>query len=159
VLVAEQELDRAVLRRLESRRTAERGPKRLVLRRRQRLEHRPLLEELLLDQLDPREDLEARVEPVCPHEPGRCLELVEHQLQPQFGRLMLDDEQHFVVPRRRARGSRQRRLRTQQLIEPQIARIGQAVREIGDESGFEVARGHGCGVGSHCSNKLPVRRS
>ena len=68
LLVAEQELDRAVLRRLEARRRAERGPERLVLGRRQRLQHRPLLEQLLLDQLDAREDLEARVEPVRAHE-------------------------------------------------------------------------------------------
>ena len=62
VLAAEQELDRAVLRGLEAGRVAERRTERVVLRRRQRLEHRPLLEELLLDELDAREDLEARLE-------------------------------------------------------------------------------------------------
>ncbi len=56
---------------------------------------------------------------------------------------MLDDEQHLVVPRRRAAGSRQRLLRRQQLVEPQVAGVGQAVGEIGDDAGFEVARGHG----------------
>ena len=30
----------------------------------------------------------------------RRLELVQHQLHPQLGNLVLNDEQHFVVPRR-----------------------------------------------------------
>src|SRR5215471_10694070 len=43
VLVSKQELDRAVLRRLEAGRGTERRTKALVLGRRQRLEHCPLL--------------------------------------------------------------------------------------------------------------------
>ena len=74
------------------------GPERLVFGGRQRFQHRPLLEELLLDQLDAREDLEAGVETIVAHEGDRRLELVDHQLHPQLGRLMLDDEEHLVVP-------------------------------------------------------------
>ena len=134
---------RAVLRRLESRRRAERRPERLVLGGRQRLQHRPLLEQLLLDQLDAREDLEARAEAIFAHEGDRRLELVDHELHPQLGRLVLDDEQHLVVPGRRAVRSRQRLLRGQQLVEPQIAGVGQPVGQVGDDARFEVARGHG----------------
>ena len=74
---------------------------------------------------------------------------MDHQLHPQLGRLVLDDEQHLVVPRRRVRAARQRLLRRQQPVEAQVARVGQAVGEVGDDAGFEVARGHGRGaVGS-----------
>src|SRR4030095_15000450 len=100
VLVAEQELDRAVLRRLESGRMTEVGPERLVLGGRERLQHGPLLEELFLDELHARQDLEARRELIGPHITDRGLELVDHQLHPQLRGLMLDDEQHLVVPRR-----------------------------------------------------------
>src|SRR5436190_8234827 len=99
VLVAEKEFERAVLPRLESRRRAERGAKGVVLRRRQRFEHRPLLEQLLLDQLDSRENLEARRQAILAYEGNRRLELVDHELHPQLGHLMLDDEQRLVVTR------------------------------------------------------------
>ncbi len=56
------------------------------------------------------------------------LQLVDHQLHPQLGGLVLDDEQHLVVPWRRARTARERVLRRQQPVEPQVARIGEAVR-------------------------------
>ena len=39
--------------------------------------------------------------------------------------------------------ARQRLLRGQQPVEPQVAGVGQAVGEVGDDAGFEVARGHG----------------
>src|SRR6266542_980046 len=80
MLVAEQELERAVLCGLESRRLAERGAECLVFGRGQRLEHRPLLEQLLLDRLHAREDLEAKLELVLLHEAHRRLELVDRKL-------------------------------------------------------------------------------
>src|SRR6185295_7604315 len=82
LLVAEEELDGAVLRGLKARRRAERRAKRLVLGGRERFQHRPLLEELLLDQLDAREDLEAGAETIFAHEGDRRLELVDHELHP-----------------------------------------------------------------------------
>jgi hypothetical protein len=58
VHVAQQELDGAVLQRLEARRLAQHVAELHVLDGRQRLEHRPLLEHLALDRLDPGEALE-----------------------------------------------------------------------------------------------------
>lgn len=84
ILVAEQEFDRAILRRLESRRRTERGTKSLVFGRRERFEHRPLLEELLLYQLDTRENLEARLERIGAHVGDCRAQLVDHQLHPQL---------------------------------------------------------------------------
>ena len=126
LLVAEQELDRAILRRLESRRARQRRAERLVLGRRQRLQHRPLLEELPLDQLDAREDLEAGLQPVRAHVAHAAPELVDHQLHPQLGRLVLDDEQHLVVAAARPCVGGERLLRGQQPVEAQVARVGQA---------------------------------
>jgi len=82
LLVAEQELDRTVLRRLETGRCSQRRPERLVFGRRQRFQHRPLLEELLLDELDTCQDLEARLERVGAHVRDRRAELVDHELHP-----------------------------------------------------------------------------
>ena len=106
MLVAEQEFDGAILRRLKPDDWPSIGRNAVIFRWRQRLEHRPLLEELLLDQLDPRQDLEARIElDRAVHVTNRRLQLVHHQLHPQLGGLMLDDEQHLVVPRRLLRGA------------------------------------------------------
>ena len=123
VLGAEQELERAVLRRLESRRAAERRAERVVLGRRQRLEHGPLLEQLLLDELHPREDLEARLERVDAHVADRGRQLVDHELHPQLGDLVLDDEQHLVVARRCSVAARQRMLRVEEAVELQVAAV------------------------------------
>ena len=60
VLVAEHELDRPVLVRLEARRRAEEAAELGVLRRGQRGQHRPLLGEAALDVLDPGQALERR---------------------------------------------------------------------------------------------------
>ena len=61
----------------------------------QRLEHRPLLEELALHLLHPGEDLEARDEQVGLHVLDRRGELVDHELHPQLRGLVLDDEEHL----------------------------------------------------------------
>jgi hypothetical protein len=91
-LVAEQEFDRAELMRLESRRGSEHVAKLGVLRGREGLEHRPLLEELALDLLHARQDLEARREAVGLDVHDRGGELMDHELHPQLARLVLDDE-------------------------------------------------------------------
>src|SRR5438045_8774214 len=75
-LVAEQKLDCAILGRLESRRRAERRTKSFVLGRRQRLEHGRLLGQLLLNELDAREDLEGRLERIRARATASSLELV-----------------------------------------------------------------------------------
>jgi hypothetical protein len=60
VLVSEQELDRAVLPGLEARAGGEEGADLCVLARRQGRQHRPLLDEGLLDVLDPGQALQGR---------------------------------------------------------------------------------------------------
>jgi hypothetical protein len=68
----------------------------------------------------------------------RRAQLVDHQLHPQLGDLMLDDEEHLVVPRRLAGRARQRLLRVEQPVEAQVAAVGEAIAQIGDDAGFEV---------------------
>ena len=112
VLVAEQELDGAVLVRLEPEAGAEHVAEPIVLRRRQRLEHRPLLEELALDLLHAARILKQGEPRSALHVRDRGAELVDHELHPQLRRLVLDDEQHLVVVRRA------RLLRREQPLEP-----------------------------------------
>src|SRR4030095_9600841 len=140
LLVAEQELDCTILRRLNPRRRSQRGAKRLVFRRRERLQHGPLLEQLLLDQLDAREDLEVGVETIGAHVRDRRLELVDQKLHPQLGYTMLDDEQHLVVTRG-ACAAGQRLLGSEQPIETKIATVRPPVAQIGDDYRVERARG------------------
>lgn len=69
--------------------------------------------------------------------------LVGQQFQPQLGGLVLNDEQHFVVVRRLGQGL----LRTQQLVQAQVAAVGQPPFQIGVDAGFQVTQvlvdGHG----------------
>ena len=60
-------------------------------------------------------------------------ELVQHELQPQLGGLVLDDEQQLVVVLGRA----QRMLRGQQRVELEVAAVAHAVREVGDDGSFD----------------------
>ncbi len=158
-LVAQQEFDRAILRRLESARTGQRGSKRFVLGRRQRLQHRPLLEQLLLDELDARQDLEARVQRVGANKVDGRLQFVDHQLHPQLRDLVLDDEQHLVVARRLPVAAGQRYLRRQQVVEAKVAAVRQAVRQVGDDAGFEIARAHVIEGGKYTRGTPPRARA
>jgi hypothetical protein len=60
--------------------------------------------------------------------------LVDHQLHPQLGGLVLDDEQHLVVVRRA------RLLRAEQAVEAEVAAVGSVGGKVGDEAG--VFLGH-----------------
>ena len=144
IFVAEQEFDRAVLRRLEARGRPEDVAEAHVVGRRHRLQHRPLIGQLLLDRLHPREHLHARIELVALQMGDGRTQLVDHQLHPQLRGLVLDDEKHLVVVRR----VRERRLRRQQGRQLQVAAITQAVAQVGGDAGFERALvrglGHGC---------------
>src|SRR5688572_6699212 len=130
VLVAQQELDGAELERLQPRGRPEHVAELHVLRGRERLEHRPLLEQLALHLLHAREDLEARREAVGLHVRDRRLELVDHELHPQLRDLVLDDEQHLVV------ALRARLLRAEELRQAQVAAVGGLGAELGDELGW-----------------------
>ena len=97
VLTAELELEHAILRRLEPRGRAERIPERRILRRRQRRQHGPLIDELVLHLLHAIQDLDGARQLVALQAFDRGIELVQNQLEPELGDLMLDDEQHLVV--------------------------------------------------------------
>jgi len=139
VLVAEQELDGAELERLQARGRPERVAEFGILRGRERLQHRPLFEQLALDLLHARQDLEAGAEPVGAHMHDRGAQFVDHELHPQLRSLVLDDEHHLVVMRRR--GSRQ--LRRQETLEAQVAAVGGIGGELGDDAGVVDRVGHG----------------
>jgi hypothetical protein len=71
-----------------------------VLARRQGLEHGPLVEQLLLDQLDPGQDLQAGPRIVRLELRNRGAQFVDDQLEPELRGLVLDDEQQLVVMNR-----------------------------------------------------------
>ena len=119
VLVAELELEQSVLRRLEPRRGAERVAERGVLRRRERREHGPLVDELMLNLLHAIQNLDAARQLVLAQELDRRVDLVQDQLEPQLRDLVLDDEQQLVVLGRGA----DRLLRAQQLVELQVGLV------------------------------------
>ena len=97
VLVAEDELDGAVLAGLEAGGIAQEAAELGVLGGRQGGQHGPLLGEGLLDVLDPGDALQRGAEVVGAEPGGGAAELVQDQLQPQLRGLVLDDEQHLVV--------------------------------------------------------------
>jgi hypothetical protein len=54
---------------------------------------------------------------------------LQHELQPQLGGLVLDDEQQLVVVLR----PRDRPLRREQRVEVEVAAVAHAVAEVGDD--------------------------
>ena len=165
VLVAEDELDRPVLERLEARRAGQRPAEFGVLARGEGGQHRPLLDERPLDVLHPGQALQSVAQLVVVQEAAGGPQLVEHKLQPELAGLVLDDEQQLVVVLRAAH----RVLRVQQPVEIQVAAVGHRPAEIGphrllelaDRDGFVVRIGHGfeyrrCGS---CVQPRPSRRS
>ena len=63
-------------------------------------------------------------------------ELVEHELQPELGGLVLDDEQQFVV----MRGVAQRLLRAEQVVEVEVVAVESSAAEVGDDVRIEAPR-------------------
>src|SRR5690606_11617477 len=137
VLVAQGELDRAILRALKAAGGPERVAEGEVLRRGQRLQHAPLFEEHPLDVSHARQDLEGRLEVILTDELKGAIQLVQHELEPQLAGLMLDDEEQLV------RLLAARMLRTQQRVEPQVVAVGRPLLEVGGDSGFQLALVHG----------------
>ena len=89
-----------------------------ILDRGQRGQHGPLFEQLALDVLDPGQPLQRRWQVVGGDEGSGRTQLVNEQLEPQLGHLVLDDEQHLVVV------SRHRVLGAEQMVQIQVASIG-----------------------------------
>ncbi len=133
VLVAEHELDQSMLQRLEPARRPEHMAELAIFVGRQGGQHRPLRDQLRLDVLDAREDLEGRLQVVAAHVRDGRAQLVEDELEPQLAGLVLDDEEHLVVVRRVAQGH----LRGEELVELQIAPVRHAVLEVGDHAFVE----------------------
>ena len=90
---------------------------------------------VLLDVLDPRQPLERGGEVVGAQQRAGRAQLVDHQLEPQLARLVLDDEEQLVVLRRVA----QRLLGRQQQVEAQVVAVGHRLREVALDAGLEVA--------------------
>ena len=124
VLVAEQELDLPVLPALEAAARRERGPDRRVLGRRHRREHVPGVDHLLHDLADAREHLEGALQLVARDRADGRAQLVQEQLHPQLGHLVLDDEQHLVV---RARAQV---LRAEHLVEMEVVAVAHLAAEV-----------------------------
>jgi len=61
---------------------------------------------------------------------------VQEQLDPEFARLVLDDEQHLVVVLRHA----QRVLRSEQFVERQVRSVAHPTGEVRDDLGFDRPR-------------------
>ena len=66
------------------------------------------------------------------HQPHRRLQLVQHQLHPQLGGLVLYHEQHFVMMRRVGEWV----LAVQQRVQAQVVAIAHAFGKIGDNRAF-----------------------
>ncbi|CAM0120688.1 conserved hypothetical protein [Stenotrophomonas maltophilia] len=158
VLVAQQELDVAVLQRLEARRWAQHVAEAHVLGRGQRFQHRPLLGQLAQHLLAARQHLAALPDFIALQEADCGTQLMAQQLQPQLRGLVLDDEEHLVMVRRAG----QRLLRAEQLVQPQVAAVGEASLQVGVDAGFEIALvvvdGHGRDqIGGGKGSALPPR--
>src|SRR6188472_3600465 len=128
ILVAELELEQSILRRLKPRSGTEHIAERGVLRRRERSEYRPLVDELVLHLLHAIQDLDAARQLILAQALHCSVELVQDQLEPQLRDLMLNDEQQLIVLGRLA----ERLLRAQQLVELQVGFVADLAVEIDD---------------------------
>jgi hypothetical protein len=124
ILVAEEEFDHAVLVRLEAGGAAQVAAEGRVFGGRERREHVPRLVELRHDPRDAREHLECRLQVVAAHVADGGAQLVDHELHPQLGGLVLDDEQHLVV----IGGARA--LRREQAVQSQVVPVAHLAGEI-----------------------------
>jgi len=124
VLVAEQELQQAVLQGLEARGASQRVAKRRVLERRHGRQHVPHRDQLRLGARDARQHLQRRIEVVASHALQRRGQLVQHEAHPQLRHLVHDDEQHLVVL------ARQRLLRGEELLQLQVFAVGHRGTEV-----------------------------
>jgi len=117
-LVADQKLDHPILPGLQAGRLPKRIAKLGVFARRHSAKHVPGRIELLQDARYPRQGLERRLQIVRCDQPAGRVQLVDRKLHPEFGGLVLDDEQRLVV------GRRKQMLGVQNLVELEIIRIG-----------------------------------
>src|SRR6185312_1947511 len=86
-----------------------------------------------LDLLHPRQDLEAGFQLVLLDVADGGMQLVQHQLDPELGGLVLDDEQHLVVV------TGHRVLGREQHVELQVPGVGLLGLEVGADTLFQLA--------------------
>jgi len=118
VLVADQELDHAVLPGLKAGGLPQQSAKLGIFARCHGAKDVPGRVELLEDARYPRQCLEGRLQIVRGNQPAGGIELVNRKLHPQLRRLVLNDKQHLVM------GAGKRLLRLQYPAELKIAGIG-----------------------------------
>jgi len=118
VLVADQEFDHPVLPGLQPGGLPERTAELRVFAWRHGAKHVPGRIELLQNPGYPRQRLERRLQIVRGDQRAGDGQLVNRQFHPEFGGLVLDDEQRLVM------GGREQCLRVQDLVELEIVRIG-----------------------------------
>jgi hypothetical protein len=100
------------------------GPDRAVFGRRHGGQHVPGMHQLVHDARHPRQHLEGRRQVAGADVGAHGLQFVQHQLDPQFAGLVLDDEQHLVVV------GRERMLGRQDLAQAQVVAIAHAAAEV-----------------------------
>src|SRR5438876_12143361 len=115
ILLANEELDHAILPGLKAGRLPKRSTKFRILAWRHRAKHIPGRVELLEDAGYPRQCLEGRLQVVRRDQPASRAQFVNRKFHPKLGSLVLDDKQHLVM------GAGQRLLRLQNLVELEIA--------------------------------------
>ena len=118
ILVAQPELQQAVLHGLETRGAPQLVAEGRVVRRRHRGQHFPHAKQLRLHLADALQGLEGRIQVVAHHALAHEGQLVQEQLDPQLRHVVHDDEHRLVV--RIGDGL----LRRQQLRELQVVAIG-----------------------------------
>src|SRR5664279_1030397 len=109
-----------------------------VLGRSEGRQHRPLVGHLPLHVFHPGQPLERGAEVVRGDQRHRGPDLVDHQLHPQLGGVVHDDEEHLVVM------IREWLLRTEQLVQVQVAAVVEPTQVAFDAvfQGPDVAVGH-----------------
>jgi hypothetical protein len=138
VAVAAGKLDQPVLPGLEARRLAKVVTEGGIVRRCHGAQHVPCRVQLLHDARHAGEHLEGRLQGACRDGRTRSADFVEGEFHPQFGGLVLDDEQEFVM------GGAKRPLRGQDMVERKVVTVGHAPvkRHLRAFTGGIVGLGH-----------------
>ena len=105
--------------------------------------------------LDACKDLEGGLELVLGDKRHRGAELVDDKLEPELGRLVLDDKEQFVV----VLGAGERALGGEQGVELEVGGVVELAVEIGDDAGGLVGwLGHGDSVAGAAAEIKPGQR-
>lgn len=145
VAVTKGEFDQPIAVALKAGALPEGGAEFGIISRCERGQHIPGLDDLRLNARDAGEHLEGRLQIIGGNAGHGRGDLVVHQLHPEFGGLVHDNEQQFIM------AARQWFLGIKDAVELQIIRIAHGFREIGVDPGLDAT---GEGFIAHVS--LPV---